>query len=103
MTKTAKVLKGIRSLTEIKESPIAFIVDLILGYIISVFVPIPFITAVIKRYKKQVLFLLGGLLLVIVALPFIVWQLFITTFNQPTAERVVIQGLQGSQLLQALQ
>ncbi|MGH7203106.1 MAG: M23 family metallopeptidase [Candidatus Levyibacteriota bacterium] len=103
MTKIANALKGIRSLTEIKENPIDFFIDLLISAIISIFVPLPFVGAAVAKYKKQILLLLGGLLLLIIVVPFVVLQLFLTTYNQQQTTQTVMQGLHGTQLLQALQ
>jgi len=56
-----QTFKGINSVKEFKETPFHFLFDLIIAAIISAFIPIPFVGAVILKYKKIVIAAVAGL------------------------------------------
>ena len=61
--KIGKLLKGFSTLKEFKENPIGFLFDLLLAAVISALIPIPFVGAVVVRYKGMILFGIAGALL----------------------------------------
>jgi hypothetical protein len=103
MKNLSKVVKGISTLKEIKENPFNFIIDLLLSAVVSALVPIPFVGNVVTRYKAQILWAIGGVLLLGV---FCVVFIFTLLFNVLPAQKndsTLPVGLQGSALLKALE
>ncbi len=103
----SKFFGGLRTLTEIKEKPLEALLDLILGTIASAFIPIPFIGAIIAKYKHIILWMLGGLLVSGVILVFAIVTTLFAPFlflngGEQGTERSGLAGLQGSMLLEAL-
>lgn len=104
MTKIAKYGQALRTLKEIKERPVGFVVDLILAAIVSALVPIPFAGTVVTRYKKYIIAGIIGALLLLFIIPFVIIGVLTNIFSTPQSTQTAIQkGLQGSQLLQALE
>lgn len=79
--KIGKLLKGFRTLKEAKENPVGFFVDLILSAIISALIPIPFVGAVVVRYKKMIIFGIIGAILIVVGLILAILLFFTSPFT----------------------
>lgn len=64
--KIKQFIRGISTLKKIKERPVEFFVDLLLGAVLSALIPIPFIGQIIVKYKGMILSMLAGLILVFI-------------------------------------
>src|SRR5258708_392900 len=74
-----KAVKTVRTLKEIKDNPINFVVDLILVAILSIIIPVPIAEQIVKRYKKQILLAVGSIFFLLTAfICFLLWFLFQT-------------------------
>lgn len=87
--KIKNALHAVRTLKEIKERPIGFMVDLLLATIISALIPIPFAGSVIARHKNIVLWGLAGFVLIGISLIALIITLFVSPyslfFSQPAS------------------
>lgn len=79
--KIGKLLQGFGTLKEAKENPVGFFVDLILSAIISALIPIPFVGAVVARYKEIIIWGIIGAILIVVGLIFALLLFFTSPFT----------------------
>ncbi len=97
--KTSKAVRGIRTLKEIKERPVGFLIELILETILSALIPIPFVAQIVVRYKGMILWGIGGALVTgIAVLALILSVIFypLTIFHGGQGTSPVTIGLSGS-------
>lgn len=98
--KITNALRGIRTVKELKERPVGFLVDLILSVIISALIPIPFVGNVILRYKKMVIWGIVGIslfgLLLLVLIITVLFSPYSFFFSPPdTVSSIAISTLQN--------
>jgi len=79
--KITNTLRGLRTLKEIKERPVGFVIDLILSAIISALIPIPFVGSIIVRYKKMVVWGIVGASLVSILLLILVVTVLVSPYS----------------------
>lgn len=100
--KIGKIVRGLSTLKEVKDNPINFVIDLILSAIISALIPIPFIGAVLTRYKTQILWGIGSIFLLGAFCLSFVFALLFSSFSLPNGNTGLPAGLQGGALFDAL-
>src|SRR5437660_6495943 len=93
--KLNKFFHGFRTLKEMKERPMGFLVDLLLSVIISALIPIPFVGNVIVRYKKMILWGLASIaiigiliLILLITLLFFPYSLFFSPPDTITSKAI---------------
>jgi hypothetical protein len=93
--KITKFFRGVRTLKELKERPIGFLVDFILSVIISALIPIPFVGSIVVRYKRLIIWALAGaalvgvlLIILLITLLFSPYTLFFSPPDQVSSKEV---------------
>ncbi|GEM_PF-1833792 len=98
------MFRGIRTLKEIKERPIGFLIDLILEVVLSALIPIPFVSKIVVRYKGMILWGIGGMVVIGIAILCLILSVIFypfTLFHGSGTSPTTI-GLTGNQLLAGL-
>lgn len=100
--KTSAVFHTTRAVQSFKENPIGFLLDLILTTIVSALVPLPFAGEIVRRYKKQILLVIGGTIFVVIGFICVLLLLLTrvgtmvnTPVNAAGNQALTIAGLEG--------
>jgi len=102
--KIRSFIGGLDTIQSLKENPLGTIIDIILTCIVGAFVGNPLAAHLVVRYKKQILFVLAGFLILIIGIPVLVFVSFFHYLSHPP--QGITQGgggLQGVALYESLQ
>src|SRR5664279_357400 len=94
--KISKVFHSARTLQSFRENPIEFLLDLVLTTIVSALIPIPFVGELVRRYKKQILLSIGGIVFLVIG--FICLLLIVLTKSGLTQNSLASANANGSSL-----
>lgn len=75
----ANTIAKVRAVKEAQERPASFVTDLLLGAVVSMVIPIPFVPDVLVKHKQEILFGLAG----VIVFAFVLISLIITVVSSP--------------------
>jgi murein DD-endopeptidase MepM/ murein hydrolase activator NlpD len=93
--KTNKVLNTARTLQSLRENPIEFLLDLLITTVVSALIPLPFAGELVKRYKKQILFAIGGIIVFVIGFICLLLVLLSKMGTNTITTSITNTGLQG--------